>query len=216
MKTISVKGTGEVSAAPDTARLTLTLTAENENCMECSKAAAAMADELMETSKALGFAENDLRSGRYDLSVKYEDSHTPDGRYVRTFAGFMCTQTLTVEFPLDMERVSEVITAFAACKAQPQLHISFSVDDTEPLRQKALTAAAENARLTAETLCKASGAKLGGLVRIMSGTENMNIISGTDMCLPVAAPAMRLAKAALPMPEDVSITENAVFEWEIE
>ncbi len=216
MKTISVKGTGEVSAVPDTARLTLTLTAENENCKECSAMAAAMTEELTAAAGKLGFGEKELRTGRYDLSVKYNDSHTPDGRYVREFAGFCCTQELHVEFPLDMERVTEVITAFAACKAQPQLHISFSIADSEPLRQEALAAAADNARLTAQTLCRASGVKLGGLVRIASGTESMNIISPTDMNLPYAAPALRLAKAALPMPEDISIRENAVFEWEIE
>lgn len=217
MKTITVRGKGEVSAAPDTAQLTLTLTAENENCMECSTEAAAMAEEMAAAAKKLGFAESDLRTGRYDLSVKYEDSHTDDGRYIRVFAGFCCTQELRIEFPLDMERVAGVLTGFAACKSQPQLHISFSIGDSEPLRQKALAAAAENARLTAETLCRASDVKLGSLVRIVNGTENMHTVSLTDMCLPnMAGGALRLAKASMPMPEDVTITEDAVFEWEIE
>ena len=201
MRTVTVKGIGEVKAAPDTALLQLTLSAVDKSCEKCSAIAGEQSEELKKAAAALGFGPDELRTGRYDLSVRYEDSHTPDGRYVRTFAGFCCTQVLT----------------FAACKSQPELQISFSLIGSEACHAEALSAAAANARTTAEALCRASGTKLGQLVRIVSGTEGMNTFSSTDMCLPNAVGAsLRMAKAALPEPEDVSVSASATFEWEIE
>lgn len=217
MRTVTVKGIGEVKAAPDTAILQLTLSAVDKSCEKCSAIAGEQSEELKKAAAALGFGTDELRTGRYDLSVRYEDSHAPDGRYVRTFAGFCCTQVLTLRFAPDMERVSEVLTAFAACKSQPELQISFSLIGSEACHAEALAAAAANARTTAEALCRASGTKLGQLVRIVSGTDGMNTFSSTDMCLPNAVGAsLRMAKAALPEPEDVSVSASATFEWEIE
>ena len=93
------------------------------------------------------------------------------------FVGYDSRHWLEFRLPLNKERLNQVMEAMLSSSAKAQLDISFTVADPEPVRNRLLTAAVENARQRAEIIMLAAGARLGKIANINYGVREVRFRS---------------------------------------
>lgn len=219
-RTITVRGTGKLSLAPDLITVTLTVRKKDKVYETAMTESARLQDELRGAIAAIGFDREDLKTVSFDVRTEYESMRDQNGQYRQVFAGYVCEHQLKLEFDFNTERLSEVLTAVSRCVAEPELYISFSIKDKEKASDALLASAAKNARAKAELLAEASGVELGVLLSVVYDWMDISFVSPTRYA--AGAPKMRgamEAECSMDMgitPENVSLSDSATFIWEIE
>ena len=210
-KTITVRGTGKVSASPDKVIFKMTLKTSHADYRKCMKLADTRSDLLKSALMKKNFSEEDIKTA--DFNIK-QDYHWGKNN-IKIIDEWYCSHVLKVEFPFDIVHLREILDAVTSCGIQFEISLDFTVEDSEALEEKMLENAAKDARKKAELLCIASGAKLGELLSINYSWGEINIISHTeyegefDDCLPPgAAPGI--------VPEEIKVKDSATFIWAIE
>lgn len=212
-RTVTVQGTGRVSAAPDLIEIPLSLSAADPDYEAAAAQSEAQLTALRAALAPLGFAEADLPTVNYRVSTEYESVPDERGVYHSRFAGYRCDHELKLAFDLDMDRLSAVLTALSACSAKPQFSIRFTVRDPDAVYAGLLRSAAENARAKAEVLCAASGAKLGELLHIRYGRNEEAVSSRTNVMFACDEAAPRAKGLMNFQPEDIRLSDTATFIW---
>lgn len=217
-RTITVKGIGKVSAAPDSVVLSMGL----ESCdMDYEKAMNKASESIENLNAALeqvGFEKESVKTTNFNVRTDYEYRRKKDGVDERVFNGYVVNHQLKVVFDFDSERLAKALSAVGTCLAHPQLSISFTVKDTAAISEEMLRSATANAKRKAEILCDASGMELGTLLSIDYNWGEMNVYSKTrynmeEDCM--AAPMMAKGAAIDIEPDDINVSDTATFVWEI-
>lgn len=210
MRTVTVKGTGNVSARPDYIILSLNIEALSETYDRAMSEAAERIERLQGAAVCVGYRKEDLKTTSFDVQTRYENVKDRQGNYKREFAGYACTYRLKLAFDFDSKQLAKVISAIADCGAQPELSIAFTVKNPARVSEELLISATENAKTKAEILCKASGNALGQLLNVYSRTSYE-----VEDCI---QPLMAMSKCAAPEiePDDIDVTDTVAFTWEIQ
>ena len=218
MRTITVKGTGNVSARPDYIILSLNIETLSESYDRAMSEAAERIERLQGAAVRVGYRKEDLKTTSFDVQTKYENVKDRQGNYKREFAGYACNYRLKLAFDFDSKQLAQVISAIAECGAKPELSIVFTVRNTSVVSDELLISATENARAKAEILCKASGSTLGQLLNIDYNWGELNVYSRTSYevedCI---QPLMAMSKCSAPEiePDDIDVSDTVAFTWEI-
>ena len=219
MRTITVKGTGNVSARPDYIILSLFIETLSESYDRAMSEAAERIEKLQGVAVRVGYRKEDLKTTSFDVQTRYENVKDRQGNYKREFVGYACTYRLKLAFDFDSKQLARVISAIADSGAKPEMSIAFTVKNPAKVNEDLLINAAENAKAKAEILCKASGIKLGELLSIDYNWGELNIVSRTtyemEDCVP---PMMAMSKCAAPEiePDDIEVSDTVAFVWEIQ
>ena len=214
-RTITVKGIGKASAKPDRVVLTMTL----ENLDKDYEAAMEMAGyhvkNLNNALLEIGFETGSIKTTNFNVRTDYDQVQDRQGNYQSVFRGYEVVHHLKVEFDFEMQRLSQTLSAIAACLSNPQLTIAFTVKDATAINEEMLRSATINAKRKAEILCDASGAKLGNLIAIDYNWGELDIYSHTrfDCCEEALAP-MKACSIDID-PEDIDVSDTATFVWEL-
>ena len=221
MAVITVKGTGRVSAAPDEIVLTLAVEGRDKQY----DAAVSKADEesaaLNQAVMEAGFPEDELKTMNYQVRTEYEGVRDADGNYRNEFSAYVCRYDLKLAFPLNIEKLRELLSGISSCGAKPELYIRFGLHDPEAMREALLQETADNARRKAEVLAKAAGAKLGALVSINYHVTDREFYSASsyaeEASMDSGAPRMMAKNAAMGrfVPDDIDASDEASFTWEL-
>lgn len=214
MRTITVKGVGRASAKPDLVVLSMdmeTVAKEYDKAMEY---AVARIELLSSTLCEIGFAKDALKTTDFDVDVKRESVKDKDGNYKSVFLGYACRHGLKLEFDMDSKRLGEVLNTISESLADPSLSVEFTVKNPSAVSAELLRSATQNAREKAEILCSAAGVKLGALVAIDYNWTDISFRSSTSYnCMP----RLVACKTAMDItPDDIDVSDNATFVWEIE
>lgn len=163
-RTVTVSGSGRVSAAPDTAIINIGVETQAET------AETALADNnermsaLIETLKENGVEADNIQTTSINLQAQYEEEPriNSDGRRL---AGYRAQNMVEVRVT-DLDNLGEVLDA-AMQAGGNQIHgIRFEVSDSADLQDEARAAAVENARDKAEQLASLTDSDLGQVVTI--------------------------------------------------
>ena len=166
MRTITVKGTGNVSARPDYIILSLNIETLSKTYDRAMSEATERIERLQGAAVCVGYHKEDLKTTSFDVQTRYENVKDRQGNYKREFVGYACSYRLKLAFDFDSKQLAKIISAIADCGAKPELSIAFTVRNPSAVSEKLLISATENARAKAEILCKASGSTLGQLLNI--------------------------------------------------
>ena len=217
MRTITVKGIGNVSARPDYIILSLTIEAMAETYNRAMEEAAERIEKLQDAAAHVGYGKNDLKTMSFDVQTRYESVKDRQGNYKREFVGYACSYRLKLAFDFDSKQLARVISAIAACGAKPELGIAFTVKSPERISEELLVSATKNARTKAEILCKASGNMLGQLLNIDYNWGELNVYSGTSYDVEDCIQPLMVCKCAAPEiePDDIDVSDTVAFTWEI-
>lgn len=212
---ITVKGIGNISVTPDLIIITMNLVSHKYNYDETMKLATESVNELEKAIEEVGFNKKDLKTTNFNITTSYKNYYDENNNYKSKFDGYKCEQDLKLEFDLDMEILSKVITAIAKSKVEPRFNIRFSVKDKDEINKELLIKATENARSKAEVLTKAARVTLGRLVSIDYNWSEINIYSNTTYEIENKSYAIAETYAPSIEPEDIKISDTVAFVWEI-
>ncbi|TCI48087.1 MULTISPECIES: SIMPL domain-containing protein [unclassified Exiguobacterium] len=214
-RTITVKGTGKVSAKPDLIVVKMELTSKAVRYEETMNEAATAVARLQKALGQAGFDKTALKTTDFSIDTDYESYRDEDGNYKSRFRGYVCEQRTKLEFDLDTKRLSDVIQSVTNSMADPKLSIKFTIKDSDVVSDALLASAAESALHRAELLTKAAGAKLGELKRIDYTWAELHLYSPTNL---VFHEEVFHSQASMPelQPDDIDLSDTATFVWAIE
>lgn len=174
---IRISAEGRSSATPDEARVTLGVFTEAATADEATRDNATRQSQILAAVKPLVGAGGQVTTQGFQLFPV-----TPEGKPVR----FQVRNTVEIRTGAikDVGRIIDVAVASGANEVQS---LSFGLKDPSGPRQEALTQAAARARTEAETLAKALGLTITGIVSVENETSSP----------PVPLPMMRFAKAEM-------------------
>ena len=210
-RTITVRGVGKATAKADFVTINMSMKTSDMEYDTAMDMAAVKIDGLY-----AGFGADDLKTTKFRVDTAYDTIKDRDGNYKRIFEGFVVHHDVRLQFDFESRRLSQALSAMAACISAPEIEIRFSVKDSEKLKDDILRSAAENARRRAEILCEASGASLGALLSIHYSWDELSIYSSTRFsyeseCLS----SVKSVKSIDMEPEDIHAGDSATFVWEI-
>lgn len=216
-RTITVKGMGRVTAAPDYVVISMSLEAHERDYEATMELAAKKIEQLNASLEEIGFEKKSVKTTNFNVRTDYEREKDRNGNYKSVFNGYICSHRLKVEFDFDTKRLAQTLYAISRCLAQPELSISFTVKDPSAVNKALLKSATINAKEKAQILCEASGVELGQLLTIDYNWGELNIVSHTDYMLEekcMAMPVGGLADMDIE-PDDIDVSDTATFVWEI-
>lgn len=214
-RTITVKGIGNVSVKPDLIVITMNIESLQREYDKTMELAAESIMALQNAIQSAGFNKEDLKTTDFNISTHYEGYHDKNNNYESRFDGYLCKQSLKFEFDLDTTILSKVLTAIAKASTEPQLNVHFSVKDKTAVNEGLLISATENAKRKAEILAKASGVHLGDLINIDYNWGELHLYSQTRFDMDIKFMEISASIAPDIEPDNIDVSDNATFVWEI-
>lgn len=164
---ITVVGTGTITAKPDILRLTLGVSATED---DASLAMRRMSDDLarvMATLSALGLPPADIQTSNLFLSERFDN-----GSYSgpRKMVGFTASSNVDVVLR-DLDRAGEVIDLLVSEGANQISGIQFDIADKTPLLTQARIAAVVDAQEKTALYAQAARVKAGAVMMISETTN---------------------------------------------
>jgi uncharacterized protein YggE len=158
--TVTAIGTGTGSASPDTAQISLGVTAISKSRVGAQDAASKAAAAIIAAVKGAGIDEKDIQTGQISLNEQY-------GSTGSKITGYQASQSIDVKTK-SLDKVSAAITAATNAGATNVSGPTFSLADANAARVDAITKAMADAKARAAAMAKAAGRTLG---RVVSVTE---------------------------------------------
>jgi uncharacterized protein len=182
---ISVSGTGEVFAIPDTGSFSFSVTEEAKTVTEAQDKASKKVNNIIAALKEMGVDEKDIKTVNYSSYPKYEYSNSvcppvqpyssdrpattvycPPGKQVLT--GYQVDQSIAVKVR-DTEEAGAILTKVGSFSPGNISGLDFVIDDPDTIQAQARDKAIADAKAKAKTLAKSLGVRL---VKITSFQEN--------------------------------------------
>ena len=217
--TISVSGTGDVFAVPDTATFSYSVMATAKDVVTAQTEVNTKGNAIMAYLKSQGVNEKDIQTTDYSVNPHYEwktavcpaGGYCPGGR--QTLTGYDVNETVTVKVK-DTNKAGTLLSGIGGKGATNLSGLSFTIDDQTALEAQARTKAIDDARTKADELAKELGVSI---VRVVGFNEDQG---GRPMYYSkVAAMSADSGGAAAPAPEIATgqnkITSNVSVTYEI-
>lgn len=170
-RTISVTGTGRVSAAPDVADINLGVVTRARTAREALSANNTAMEALLETVKQRGVAAKDVQTTSLNINPQYSQRPIQPGQVVGAegfrpeIYAYEVTNTVMVTVR-DLNKVGELLDAVVSAGANRMNGISFRIEESEKLLDQCRKQAVADARRKAEMLAGEAGVVLGAPLTI--------------------------------------------------
>jgi len=210
---ITIDGTGEVTAKPDMAIINSGVTTQGATAREALDANTTAMGELIAALKASGIEARDIQTSGFSVNPDYVYSEERDENgYTRPpkVNGYQVVNTVTVAVR-DLTDLGAILDKSVTVGANTISGVSFSVADPTELYNEARKAAFADARAKAELYATAAGSRLDEL-------ESISESQGFNTPQP-AMYSMRADAAAAPVPVEageLSFSINVSVQWELE
>ncbi|NJK80876.1 MAG: SIMPL domain-containing protein [Chloroflexaceae bacterium] len=162
MRQITVVGSGDIAAAPDTVQVEIGVETLAPTTAEAIAQNNTQTQAVIERLTALGIERRDIQTRNFNMYAQYGE----DGREI---TGYNVSNIVSVVIR-DLEQAGTLLDEVVQVGANRIYGITFRVDDPSALLEQARDEAIQDARAKAERLAQASGAGLGQVLVI---TENI-------------------------------------------
>ncbi|MDR3416392.1 MAG: SIMPL domain-containing protein [Nevskia sp.] len=180
-RTVTVGGQGEVSAAPDRARLSMAVEETRPELKTAQADVNRVVREYLAQARALGAKDEDISTAGLNIRAEYDYS----GKEGRKFLGYHVTRSIEIVVR-DLDRIGDFLQRATGAGinnvSDPQLESS----KADELRRQALAKAAQDAQAKARILAETLDVKLGAVHTINANAE----------ALPPPGPRPRVLMAA--------------------
>jgi uncharacterized protein len=209
--TVTVSGTGEVSAIPDVSTFNYTIESRMKTAAEAQAAVTKQSDAVLVALMNLGIEEKDIKTEGYNSYPEYDyltaDTRIcangycqPNGKQV--LKGYVVSHNLSVKVR-NLEKVGDVAALLGTAGVQNISGPSFEVDDMTALQNEARAKAIENARDNAKDLAKSLNVRLGKFVSYSEGNGGGYMpMYASDAMNKESAVAMEVPAPTLPVGEN--------------
>jgi len=165
--TLTVRGNGEVSAAPDQALVQLGAVAQSEKAADAQKQVNRIVGAILKAIKAAGISEENISTTELTLVPVHERARQASAQQTNLprIVGYLATNVVRVEIH-DIRIIGDVIDAGIGAGANRLEGLSFELKEDAHLRQEALRQAVLNARQKAASIADALNVRLGRILEI--------------------------------------------------
>lgn len=172
---ITVTGEGKVSAAPDLASVSFTVSEDATTASQAQDAAAKKMNVALALLKDLKIADKDIKTGSYSVYPRYSnptpcyytDVYRPCPATESKIIGYTASQTVDVKVR-NLDDVGNVMSKLGDAGISNLYGPNFTIEDEDGLRADARKEAIEKAKEQARELASQLGVRL---VRIVSYSE---------------------------------------------
>jgi uncharacterized protein YggE len=189
-RTVSVSGSGEISAEPDLAYVTLGVEARKPTMAEARSEVARTVDKVLALTRDLRIDPKLVNATR--LQVQPEYSWNEKDRK-RVLLGYLVSRQVQVEVR-DLEQLGPLLERAVDAGVNQVSDPALDSSRRKQLERDAMAKAVEDARQNAEVLARAAGVKLGA-VRTLNGSS--------------AAPPMPMYRRSMAMADAVAAAPPA-------
>lgn len=206
----SVTGTGEITAIPNTAYLTIGVTKTSSTVTDAQSQVNQVANKIITDLKEIGIEEKNIKTTNYSLNPNYDYRSNK-----QTITGYTATQNLQVKVtPID--KANKAIDLATADGANITGGINFDLDDKtkKDTENKAREAAVKDAKEKAQSLAKTSGIRLGKIVNVEENTSYPRPVAfNKALSSAGSAPEMALDQTSI-TPGQNTITSTVTISYE--
>ena len=170
-RVLSLTGTGEVKARPDTASINSGVVSNAKTAQQALAANSAAMNKMFKELKAAGIADRDLQTSNFNIAPQYKpyDSKNPIPQH-RRIIGYQVSNGVTVRVR-DLAKLGGLIDQMTTAGANRMNGISFYVDKTDNLMEEARRKAMADVRRKADLYADGLGVKLK---RVLTINENVS------------------------------------------
>ena len=201
LHTITVSASGSVTLVPDVARVGVGVTVTKPTVKAARAAASTSMNAIIDSLKAMGIDEKDIRTTSIDLSPQYAAGSST------RIVGYRMSQQLQVTVR-DLDKAGDVVDTATAKGATDVNGLWFEVGDPAKAIDQARADAITKARTSAQAMATAAGVSLGAVVSISESSA-----SYPQPYFGMAGAAVRDAATPVePGTQDVQATVTVIFQ----
>lgn len=203
----SSSGEGKATAVPDSATVSLGVTAQGKTVSDAQSKANETADKIIAAVKKLGISDKDIKTTNYSVNPDYGSGEVRTLIYPPTdnqsITGYTVTQNLDISVK-PIETANKVVDAATANGANlvGGVNYKFSDEVQKKLEDEARVQAVKDAKDKAESLANASGVRLGRIINVVEST--------TGFPMPMAFKSEAAGTPDTTAPTNVTPGENSV------
>lgn len=213
---ITVKGIGKISSRPDRIVLSMQVRAESPGYEATLDLAAMQQESLRKAAADCGVDKNNLKTEHFGIHTRYDLVGDGNGRDTSVFTGYECCQVMTLQFPMDMKLLADLLAALSVSEAKPVYRIRFTVSDSDKIKADLLRDAAQTARAQAAILAEALHVTLGEILSVEYSRGVINLYSHTEPEWGFADRQCASAGHFVDIePEDIQASDTVTFVWGI-
>jgi uncharacterized protein len=171
--TVSISGEGEVTAVPDIASVSFSVTAEAKDVSAAQAEVKRKMDAILSALKEAGIEDKDIKTSDYSVWPKYTYSsapcsptYCPPSRQIQD--GYTASHNVMVKIR-KTEEAGKILGLAGDRGATNISNISFTIDDPDALYEEARSLAIANAKSKAKVLAKELGVRL---VKVVSYSDS--------------------------------------------
>jgi uncharacterized protein len=165
-RTISVTGSGEVTAPPDVAHVTIGVQAQAATVNAALQDANTRMAAVLKALRSAGIAENDMQTGNFSINFQPPEPGSAEKPAPPERPGAYQVNNSVSVTVRDVSKVGDVIDAAAAAGSNDISGISFDLTDTTALASQARAKAMDDASVRARDLARLAGVTLGEVMSV--------------------------------------------------
>lgn len=173
--TISITGTGTITAEPDIAVVRAGAVSEAPTARAAMEANTKIMADTFAALRAMGVEDRDMQTSRLTVEPRYTyfNSSSSEERRPPRIDGYQVFNNLTVRVR-DLTIIGDVLDALITAGVNQMGGLSFSVDEPDALFDQARADAVEDAVAQAQLLTQAAGVSLGRIISISQSSPQQN------------------------------------------
>lgn len=159
VRTISVSGFGEVTAAPDFSTITIVAIGSSATSEEATAKCEAATEQIKQIADAQGVSANDLTTSGVTLSSNTRES---DG----VITGYVARETVTI-IETELSLVNTILSSIIDARIIESYEVTHSLLDASAAYNGALAAAMADAQEKAEAIAAAGGLVITNVISVL-------------------------------------------------
>jgi uncharacterized protein YggE len=204
---VVVSGTGEARVSPDRATIFVGVQSRATTAAAAGTDNARRQKAILDTLKALGLSSDQLSTMNYNVSPEMNYNQTIGAAPKVT--GYVVTNTVRADVRR-IEDVGKLIDAVLGKGANEISSLQFFSSKADSARRSAMAEAVKNARADAESLARASGGSLGGVIEISTTSSPVRPFAEMAMAKVAAAPQTPIEPGQQTISATVTVTYRLV------
>ena len=188
--TVYVGADGKYEASADTAVVQFNISAQEDNSRAAFDRASKAAEQIRQILRSNGIEPQAAQIGAFSIEPVYDYKPAK-----RKLTGYLVNASVSLKLK-DFTKVAPIIQQLSDSDITGDQSLSYTLEDMDAAKSKAVEDAYRRARASAETVARAGGRALGELSYASVDTfENPRIV-------PMVQPMARMAAAAAPAPTE--------------
>jgi uncharacterized protein len=211
LRLVSVTGSGEVKAQPDMAYVTLGVESRRPTLAEARTEVNLAVERILALTRELKIDPKQVDSTRLQVQPDYRWDEKSSQQVL---LGYVVSRQIEVEVR-DLDRLGTLLEKSVSAGVNQLGEARLDSSRRKELEREALTRAVEDARLNADALARAAGARLGPVQSLSAaGTMPAPMYSQRGMAMAAPAPMADAAEKSY-QPSDMKFTSTVSAQFEL-